>query len=415
MADVRLRAYLTVLVAVACQIPGAAQSELQTIVHASGLSQPVAVVQDPTNRSVQFVVQQGGRIRVVQNGMVLAADFLDVTAEIVSGGEQGLLGLAFAPDYAQSGRFYIHFTNRSGNHVIARFRRSSDPLVADGSTRFDLKWNGSPVILQPFANHNGGHLAFGPDGFLYIGLGDGGSGNDPGHRAQNPAELLGKMLRIDVNVPDDDASGYQVPPDNPFVGSGPPGTRPEIWAFGLRNPWRYTFDDPSLGGTGALIIGDVGQNAFEEIDYEPPGRGGRNYGWRNREGAHNNVTSLPAAFLPLTEPVFEYNRSLGGSITGGYVYRGRELGASFQGRYFFADYVSGRLWSLGLSMGGDGETQFSNLMEHTVEVGGPFGVSSFGVDAFGELFVANHQAGTILRLVGPPVAPPTPEQLNIIR
>ena len=206
-----------------------------------------------------------------------------------------------------------------------------------------------------------------------------------------------------------------MPPDNPFVGSGPPGTRPEIWAFGLRNPWRYSFDDPALGGTGALIIGDVGQNAFEEIDYEPPRRGGRNYGWRNREGAHNNVTTLPPAFQPLTDPIFEYNRSSGGSITGGYVYRGRALGPAFQGRYFFADYVSGRLWSIALRSAPTARRRLSNLMEHTAEVGGPFGVSSFGVDALGELFVANHQAGTILRLVGPPVAPPTPGRPRIIR
>ena len=411
----RVRAFVTGLVALALQFPGAAQSGLSAIVHAGGFVQPVAVVQDPTNRTVQFVVQQGGRIRVVRGGTVLAADFLNVTADIASGGERGLLGLAFAPDYASTGRFFVNFTNRDGHTVVARFRRSNDPLVADRGSRFDLKWNGSPVITQPFANHNGGNLVFGPDGFLYIGLGDGGSGDDPGHRAQNPAELLGKMLRIDINVPETDASGYRVPADNPFVGSGPPGTRPEIWAFGLRNPWRYSFDDPALGGTGALIIGDVGQNAFEEIDYEPPRRGGRNYGWRNREGAHDNVTTRPPAFQPLTNPAFEYNRSLGASITGGYVYRGRALGAAFQGRYFFADYVSGRLWSLAVTVGANGEGQLSNLMEHTAQVGGPFGVSSFGADASGELFLANHQAGTVLRLVGPPVAPPTPGRPRIIR
>jgi glucose/arabinose dehydrogenase len=250
---------------VAIQMPGLAQSGLGAVVHARGFTAPVAIVQDPTNRSVQFVVQQAGRIRVVQSGTVLAIDFLDLTPEVASDGERGLLGLAFAPDYAASGRFFVHFTNRNGNHVIARFRRRGDggSMVADPASRFDLKWNGSPIIPQPFANHNGGHLAFGPDGYLYIGLGDGGSGNDPGHRAQNPAELLGKMLRIDVNVPDSDQAGYRVPPDNPFVNAGPSNTRPEIWAFGLRNPWRYTFDDPTLGGTGAMLIADVGQNAFE--------------------------------------------------------------------------------------------------------------------------------------------------------
>jgi glucose/arabinose dehydrogenase len=413
----RIPAAILAVGLVAIQIPGRAQSGLGAIVHARGFTAPVAIVQDPTNRSVQFVVQQAGRIRVVQSGTVLATDFLNLTPEVASDGERGLLGLAFAPDYAASGRFFVHFTNRNGNHVIARFRRAGDGggMVADPGSRFDLKWNGLPVIPQPFANHNGGHLVFGPDGFLYIGLGDGGSGNDPGHRAQNPSELLGKMLRIDVNVPDSDQTGYRVPPDNPFLNAGPPNTRPEIWAFGLRNPWRYAFDDPTLGGTGALLIADVGQNAFEEIDYEPPRRGGRNYGWRNREGAHNNVTSLPPAFQPLVDPIFEYGRSQGGSITGGYVYRGRALGSSFQGRYFFGDYVSGRVWSIALTTDASGEARASNLLEHTSEIGGPLPVSTFGVDALGELFLANHATGVILRLTGPAMAPPAPTSPRIVR
>ena len=231
----------------------------------------------------------------------------------------------------------MNFTNTAGDTVVARFRRSADPLIADANSRFDLRWNGAggaAFIAQPFSNHNGGHLAFGPDGFLYIGLGDGGSGNDPAHRAQNPAELLGKMLRIDVNVPDGHATGYQIPADNPFVRGGPAGVRAEIWAFGLRNPWRYSFDDPGRGGTGALLIGDVGQDRWEEVDYEPANRGGRNYGWRNREGAHNNVTSQPPAFLPLIDPIHEYDHSAGPSITGGFVYRGRALGAAYQGPLF---------------------------------------------------------------------------------
>jgi glucose/arabinose dehydrogenase len=402
---------------VALQVGGTAQSGIRAVVHARGFSSPVAIVQDPTNRSVQFVVQQGGRIRVVQSGAVLGTDFLDLTPEVASEGERGLLGLAFAPDYASSGRFFVHFTNRSGNHVIARFRRAAagNGTIADPASRFDLRWNGSPVILQPFANHNGGHLVFGPDNFLYIGLGDGGSGNDPGHRAQNPSELLGKMLRIDVDVPDADQAGYRVPADNPFLNAGPPNTRPEIWAFGLRNPWRYSFDDPTLGGTGALVIADVGQNAFEEINYEPPRRGGRNYGWRNREGAHNNVTSLPPAFQPLVDPIFEYGRSQGASITGGYVYRGRALGPSFQGRYFFGDYVSGRIWSIALTTDTTGEARASNLLEHTSEIGGPLPVSSFGVDALGELFLAHHGTGVILKLTGPTMAPASPTTPRIVR
>ncbi len=392
-----------------------AQSNVRAVVYAGGLTTPLAIVQDPTNRSVQFVVEQSGRIRAVRAGSVVPGEFLNLASTIRSGGEQGLLGLAFAPDYATSGRFYVNFTNRDGHTVVARFRRSNDPLVADPSSRFDLRLRGSPFVAQPFANHNGGNLVFGPDGFLYIGLGDGGAANDPAHRAQHPRELLGKMLRIDVDVPDSDSQGYRVPADNPFLNSGPAGTLPEIWDFGLRNPWRYSFDDPALGGTGALVIGDVGQSAWEEIDYEPPRRGGRNYGWRNREGLHSNVTDLPPAFQPLTDPIHEYDRRAGGSVTGGFVYRGRALGAAFQGRYFFADFVSGRIWSLALSLDAAGEARASDVREMNAELGlGSVSVSSFGVDAVGELFIVNY-GGTILRLVGPGMAPPAPTGLTIVR
>jgi glucose/arabinose dehydrogenase len=396
------------------------QGRLRVRTYASGFSSPLAFVQDPLDRNVQFVVEQAGRIRTVRSGTALATNFLDIRNAVQSGGEQGLLGLAFAPD-ASSGRFFVNFTDRSGNTVVARFRRSSDPLVADAASRFDLRWggpNGPTSIAQPFANHNGGHLAFGPDGFLYIGLGDGGSGNDPDHRAQNPTELLGKMLRIDVNVGDGNASGYQVPPDNPFVSGGGISARPEIWAFGLRNPWRYNFDPPSRGGTGALVIADVGQNAWEEVDYEPAGKGGRNYGWRNREGAHNNVTSRPPAYLPLVEPIHEYSHAVGQSITGGYVYRGRLLGSAYAGRYFFADYVQGRVWSMALTVDAQGEAGAANVIEHTGELGGSSqigSISSFGVDADGELYLVSYTRGEILAIAGPLAAPPSPANLRIIR
>jgi glucose/arabinose dehydrogenase len=394
-----------------------AQGQLRAQPYATGFSAPIAFVQDPLDRGVQFVVEQGGRIRIVREGTVLANDFLDLRGAISSGGERGLLGMAFAPD-ANTGRFFVNFTNTSGNTVVARFRRST-PLAADPATRFDLRFNGAggaASVAQPFSNHNGGHLAFGPDGYLYIGLGDGGSGDDPDHRAQNPQELLGKMLRLDVNVADGHAIGYQVPADNPFVAGRPVAARPEIWAFGLRNPWRYSFDDPARGGTGALVIGDVGQGAFEEIDYEPRGRGGRNYGWRNREGAHDNVTSRPPAFTPLVDPIHEYGRSSGQSVTGGYVYRGSALGQAFTGRYFFADYVAGRVWSLALTIDSQGEARASNLVEHTSELGGQSqlgNISSFGVDADGELYIVSLTRGTILRVAG--LAPPTPTGLRIVR
>ena len=395
-----------------------AQGTLRTQTIATGFTAPVLVVQDPTNAGVFFVVEQAGRIRVVRDGSVLGTDFLDLRSEVASGGERGLLGMAFAPA-AASGRVFVNFTNTSGHTVVARFRRSSDPLVADRSSRFDLRWGGAGgpgFIAQPFANHNGGNLVFGPDGFLYIGMGDGGSGDDPDHRAQNPSELLGKMLRIDVNVADNDAVGYRVPAGNPFL-SGSLGARPEIWDFGLRNPWRYSFDDPARGGTGALVIGDVGQGRFEEVDYEPAGRGGRNYGWRNREAAHDNVTSRPPAFLPLVDPIHEYDHNTGQSITGGYVYRGRSLGAAYAGRYFFADFVQGRVWSIALTIDASGEARASALMEHTAELGGSQlgSVSSFGVDADGELYVVAYVRGSIIKIIGPLSPPPVPTGLRIIR
>jgi glucose/arabinose dehydrogenase len=368
------------------------------------------------------VVEQAGHIRVVRDRVVLAQDFLDLTGAVLCCGERGLLGLAFPPDAAASGRFFVNFTDRRGDTVVARFRRSSsNPQVADPASRFDLRWmpTGQRVIGQPFSNHNGGHLAFGPDGFLYIGLGDGGSGNDPQNHAQTPVSLLGKMLRIDVNVPDSDANGYRIPTDNPFLDGDPVSAHGEIWSFGLRNPWRYTFDDPALGGTGVLIIGDVGQNRREEIDFEPRGLGGRNYGWRLREGTFANVQSLPPAYTPLIEPILDYGRGDGASVTGGYVYRGRALPSRYRGRYFYGDYF-GRAWSIALTIdAATGEAQASDRLEHTAEFGGEArlggGISSFGVDAVGELYIVNHQDGFILRILGPPAAPPTPLSPRIIR
>ena len=386
---------------------------LDVVTVASGLQAPIAFVQDPTDPAVFFAVEQAGRIRIVRDG-VPTGDLLDLRAVIASGGERGLLGLALAPDFATSGRFFVNFTNLSGDTVVARFRRTA-PAVADPGTRFDLRWapDGSTVIPQPFANHNGGHLAFGPDGFLYIGLGDGGSGNDPQHRAQTPSSLLGKFLRIDVNVPDSHPSGYVVPADNPFAGAA--GTRPEIWSFGWRNPWRFSFDDPALGGTGALVAGDVGQGSWEEIDYEPRGRGGRNYGWRNREGAHPNVQTLPPAFGPLIDPIHEYGRADGQSVTGGYVYRGRALGESVRGRYFFADFVSGRVWSVALAVNGAGEATASDLVDHTVALGGGAvlgNISSFATDRDGELYIVSYSRGAVVKIAAA-IAAPT--NLRIIR
>lgn len=400
-----------VLVAVLGCAPMAwAQPRLVT--YASGFAAPVGIVQDPTDAQVQFVVQQAGRIRVVRNGVVQAADFLDLSGQIGCCGERGLLGLAFAPDYAVSRRFFVNFTNPAGDTVVARFRRSAtNPLVADPASRFDLRWStGLRYIDQDFANHNGGCLAFGPDGYLYIAMGDGGSGDDPNNRAQSPDSLLGKMLRIDVSVPDTDANGFRVPAGNPFV----TGARPEIWSFGWRNPWRFSFDDPSKGGSGALIAGDVGQGDWEEINYEPMGRGGSNYGWRIREGAHPNVGTAPPAVLPLVDPIHEYDHAAGRSITGGFVYRGAISG--WRGRYFFADYVTRRVWSFAVQVNpSTGMGQAADLQDHTAALASSMAygnISAFGVDSRGELFVVDHTGGRVYRLVR---AIARPSNVRIVR
>ncbi len=388
-----------VVAALLTVLPAPVHAQLRATLLASGFNRPNGVVIDPVVPGAVYVVDQVGLVRAFLNGVERPTPFLDLRT-VVSGGtdERGLLGMAFPPDAAGTGRVFVHFTNRTadpakGNSVVARFTRSAaDPMVLNPASRFDLQWpNGSGghqgFITQPYANHNGGHLAFGPDGFLYVGMGDGGSANDPQHNAQNPATLLGKMLRIDVSG--SPANGYTVPATNPLFNTMTPAL-PEIWAFGLRNPWRYSFDDLGPGNTGALIIGDVGQNAREEINYEPAMQGGRNYGWRVREGTLDNDTSLPPATFLLTSPILEYPHAgqNGEAITGGYVNRGAALGAAYQGRYFYADCVQGRLFSLQLNVDpGTGEATAGTNTEHTSEMGGPFRcVGSFARDTAGELY-----------------------------
>lgn len=401
-----------------------AGAQLRTVTYATGFSAPVAFAQDPSDPAIQYVAEQGGVIRVIRSGVVEATPFLNLSAVVVSGGETGLLGLAFPPDYASSGRFYVNFTRRLTAQesagvtettptdlatVVARFTRSANRLVADPASRRDLGWStGKRFIPQPYTNHNAGCLEFGPDGYLYIALGDGGSGNDPQNYAQNTSSLLGKILRVDVNVADAHPAGFVVPAGN----AGLP--RPEIWSLGLRNPWKFSFDDPRRGGNGAMLIADVGQGAIEEVDYEPAGAPGRNYGWRNYEGTRLNVNSPPLASTPVF-PVHEYGRTEGRSISGGYVYRGSS--AAYRGRYFFADYVTQRVWSLGLMISASGEATGAGIQDHTAELGGSAvlgNVSGFGVDANGELYVINHTGGRILRILVP--TPPTaPTNLRIIR
>lgn len=383
-------------------LPAVAHAQLRTQVVATGLSQPVAFVADPVDPSTFYVVEQRGTIRTVRNGTVSSTFFLDIRSQISSGGERGLLGLAFAPDAATSRRFYVTLTNPAGHFVVARFTRTAQGAV-DPNSRFDLVWpDGRAFVEHPFSNHNGGHLAFGPDGYLYIGMGDGGSGGDPMNFAQNPNSLLGKMLRIDVNVADSHTRGYRVPEDNPFVDRQPITALTEIWAFGLRNPWRYNFDDWTRGGTGALVIADVGQSAREEVNWEPAGQGGRNYGWRLREGRGAYDARTAAAYQPLTEPIHDYPRSDGTSITGGFVYRGAALNPMFNGRYFFADYVAGRVYTIGVSLDARQEATAVDLLELTTMLGGTSElglISSFGVDADGELYLVSYSRGRVVKIL----------------
>ncbi|MBX3352519.1 MAG: PQQ-dependent sugar dehydrogenase [Phycisphaeraceae bacterium] len=358
---------------------------------ASGLSRPVSMYQHPTVDGAFLVVEQGGTIRVVQNGVVTGT-FLTVAVGS-SSGERGLFSLAFDPDFETTGRFWVNHTNASAATVIARYQVSANPLVADAASRTEIL-----VIAQPFTNHNGGCITFGPDGYLHIGMGDGGSAGDPGNRSQTPGTLLGKMLRIDVRVPVGSTELYRIPADNPFLpGNNPPvaGALPEIWAFGVRNPWKFTFDDFGVNATNGMLMGDVGQNAWEEYNFQPANQGGINWGWRLKEGLANFNTSLPAAYLPLTDPILVYGRGLGGSTTGGYVYRGTKM-CSYAGRYFYADYISGRVWSFKLENG----TAVNNI-EHSSSLfpGTRPNVSSFARDFDGELYILEYNTGMIKKIV----------------
>ena len=284
----------------------AAGIELEPVI--TGLDRPVAITNAGDGSDRLFITLLGGQIRIFDGQQILAQPFLDISSLVTSGGEQGLFSVAFHPDYANNGWLYVDYTDLNGNTVIASYSISADPNIVDPASAAILL-----SISQPFANHNGGQLQFGPDGYLYIGMGDGGSGGDPQNNAQTLSTLLGKMLRIDV----DGAPPYSIPADNPFIND--PVAREEIWALGLRNPWRFSFDRQ----TGDLFIADVGQSTLEEVDFQPShSTGGANYGWRLMEGSdcYNPTTNCNNGMLTL--PILEYDHSLGCSITGGYRYRG---------------------------------------------------------------------------------------------
>jgi glucose/arabinose dehydrogenase len=347
---------------------------------AGGLNRPVHIVHAGDGSGRLFVVEQIGRIRIVVDGALLATPFLDIQQRVSCCGERGLLSVAFPPDYASQGRFYVNYTDVTGDTVVARYGLTGDPDVADPDSEEIVL-----SVIQPYANHNGGQLAFGPkDGYLYIGMGDGGAAGDPGNYAQNPASLLGKLLRIDVEA--GDPLTYTIPATNPYTQTA--GYRDEIWALGLRNPWRFAFDRQ----TGDLYLGDVGQYLYEEVDYQPASSpGGENYGWNIMEGSHcyDQPVCDPTG---LTLPIVEYEHTEGScSVTGGVVCRG-QASSLMQGIYFYADFCSGRVWGLAH----DG-TAWQNALLFDAD----FRITSFGEDESGALWITEYAtapAGAIHRL-----------------
>lgn len=341
----------------------------------SGLTSPVEITN--ANDSRLFVVQQNGIIKIIQpNGTVNATNFLNISSKINFGGERGLLGLAFHPQYSVNGYFFVYYNNPAGNIIVARYTVSStDPNVANASSEKILL-----NIPKPFANHNGGSIHFAPDGKLWIITGDGGSGGDPNNNAQNKNSLLGKMLRIDVDATD--PTPYNIPPDNPFAGAGVDGAD-EIWAYGLRNAWKYSFDLT----TGNVMIADVGQENIEEINKMPITQAGINYGWRCYEGNNAYNTAGCAAQSTMTFPIAVYDHSGNKcSITGGYVYRGTQYPA-LQGKYFFADYCSTQI----------GILDSNNTITWTSAYSGN-NFSTFGQDSQKELYVAAVNSGKIFKI-----------------
>lgn len=366
---------------------------------AFGFVRPVFIGNAGDGSGRLFVVEQAGSIRILHtDGSIEPTPFLDITDRVRSpatggGNEQGLLSIAFPPGYTQKGYFYVYYTRHDGNNQVSRFHLTGNPERADPASEEQI------LLLQHpgYANHNGGQLVFGPDGYLYIGTGDGGGGGDPNGNAQNPASLLGKILRIDVEytIPTPPYSeylpcmqngqgqgqtdaAYRIPPDNPFVNQA--GYRGEIWAMGMRNPWRFSFDSQ----THDLWIGDVGQDAYEEVDFQPAAiSGGENYGWNVMEGLHC-YHAATCDSTGMTPPIAEYSHSLGCSISGGYIYRGTAY-PDLQGIYLYADYCSGRLWGIQ----NDGSWQSQKLLDTGLSV------SSFGQSESGELYLANLSSGVI--------------------
>ena len=346
---------------------------------ADGLDSPLAITDAGDGSGRIFVVEQGGRIRIVRDGRLASEPFLDIADRVSAGGERGLLGLAFHPDYPSDPRLFVDYTDTNGDTQVASYTVDpSNPDRADPNSEVRLL-----SIDQPYANHNGGAVLFGPDGFLYVSTGDGGSGGDPHGNGQSLGTLLGKILRIDVASGGAGTSPYSVPDDNPFVGRD--GARPEIWSYGLRNPWRMSFDRAN----GDLWIGDVGQGEWEEIDVLRGGTSGQNFGWNRMEGTHCFRPASGCETAGLVAPVAEYGHDVGCTVIGGNVYRGTEQ-SRLVGGYVFADYCSGRIWAIDAAT--DGPTEPALVAETGATL------SSFGEDEAGELFATDLSSGQLLRI-----------------
>jgi uncharacterized protein (TIGR03437 family) len=349
--------------------------EIRTVQVRSGLTALTDIQNAGDGSGRLFLVQQSGLVMILRNGTLATQPFLDIRNKTAANGERGLLGLAFPPGFAQKRRIYADYTDLKGDTVIAQYSVNAALDTADAASEIVLLH-----VPQPFANHNGGQVRFGPDGYLYIAMGDGGSGGDPMRNGQNLGALLGKLLRIDV---ESDPGHVRIPPDNPFVNRA--GARGEIWAWGLRNPWRFSFDRAAKD----LWIADVGQDAYEEVNFQPgASRGGENYGWNLMEGLHCYTAGCQTTGLTL--PVAEYAHALGCSVTGGFVYRGR-VSPGLRGVYLYGDYCSGRIW--GVERSATGWT--SRLL-----LSSGFGITTFGEDEAGEVYVSNASNGTLHRIEG---------------
>jgi glucose/arabinose dehydrogenase len=347
---------------------------------ADGLEQPLYLASPPGDAERLFVVEREGTIRIVRDDAVVATPFLDISSDVATeGDEQGLLGLAFHPLYPANGYAYVNYTDNDGHTQIVRFTASGNPDVADAASAFTIL-----TIEQPAANHNGGQLAFGPDGMLYIAVGDGGTGNSAS--GQDFTTLLGSILRIDVDA----GSPYAIPSDNPFVAD--PAALPEIWAKGLRNPWRFSFDR----STGDLYIADVGEDLMEEISFQPASSGGgENYGWDAMEGSRCFEPPSGCVTTDLVLPILEYEHADGCSVTGGYVYRG-SASPALAGRYFFSDFCASWLRSFQAAGGVPADE-----LDHADAAEPLAGVSSLGEDGAGEIYVLSMFSGTVHRIVSP--------------